>query len=210
VGFCFALIFFFVPETFWDRTPRARSSRARSRSPGKHHRLHVPSFSSKNKRTNGHQQLSKDADPLTFQPLPEHHERPPRLARVEFAERDTSPPRRPVASPAGIPTPDSATSRHDYFSSPVKRDTVNNNSSNAPKLGDTDALHPRMDLEKQSVTTPDSQTLVSGDAQSLNDPDQLSTDHISIHYTGFWKAAPKKSYVQTLKPWNGRLAKDKW
>lgn len=25
VGLCFALMFFFVPETFWDRTPRPRS-----------------------------------------------------------------------------------------------------------------------------------------------------------------------------------------
>lgn len=31
-GFCWILLFFFVPETFWDRTPRPKRARSRSRS----------------------------------------------------------------------------------------------------------------------------------------------------------------------------------
>ncbi|TGO81901.1 hypothetical protein BPOR_0978g00030 [Botrytis porri] len=31
-GFCWVLLFFFVPETFWDRTPRPKRSRSRSHS----------------------------------------------------------------------------------------------------------------------------------------------------------------------------------
>ena len=30
VGFCFFLMFFFVPETFWDRTPRPRPKNRKS------------------------------------------------------------------------------------------------------------------------------------------------------------------------------------
>lgn len=41
------------------------------------------------------------------------------------------------------------------------------------------------------------------------DADQVS-EQLSIHYTDYYRTAPAKSYRQSLKPWNGRLAKDKW
>lgn len=62
-----------------------------------------------------------------------------------------------------------------------------------------------LDMEKQSTTPTDSQTFASGASANHVDSDQLS-----VQYTDYYREAPAKSYVHTLKPWNGRLVKDKW
>jgi hypothetical protein len=53
-GFCWCLLFLFVPETFWDRTPRPKS-RAASRNPS------MVSYFRKKMETHASHALSKDA-----------------------------------------------------------------------------------------------------------------------------------------------------
>ena len=64
------------------------------------------------------------------------------------------------------------------------------------------------DPEKQDQTSA-SRSLSSADPGRMLDADQVS-EQVSIHYTDYYRTAPSKTYRQSLKPWNGRLAKDKW
>jgi MFS family permease len=209
VGFCFFLIFFFVPETFWDRTPTPakRHAHGRSNSLSKHRsHIHLPS-----------RHIKKDAHPPALEPqsttVPEaplsssvlqHRSKPPKAAHVGFADDltpgleashadmtgalDTSAHDEPMPrSPMSIRSSPPGTS-HDYFSQSIRGQTP--------------------DPEKQEGH-------IEGHAQSAtsgalpSDHDQVSEQY-SVHYTDYYRSAPPKSYRHSLKPWNGRLVKDKW
>ena len=207
VGFCFFLIFFFVPETFWDRTPKPRgrsrnNSRNQSRNPSQHRgifhlpaRHHKKSIEELGKQT----PLAAPATPLPASPLPassqpasplEHHKK---SAHVGFANdpKDDRPESQSHAETGpGTPgNPISIHSSHDYFP-PVSVSSYS-------------------DPEKQD-RTPDGLSASSAEPGQALDSDQLS-EQFSIHYTDYYRSAPPKSYRESLKPWNGRLAKkDKW
>jgi MFS family permease len=198
VGACFFLIFFFVPETFWDRTPRprGRSARSRSHSPRRHKHFHMPTRHNKKSTDElaGPAAASVATTPLAATPL-EHPKKTPKTAHVGFAddmERDTpgvhteAPPT--PRSPMSIHSTPPGTPRHDYF----------------PHVADSSISDP----EKQDQTS-GSRSLSSAEPGRPLDVDQLS-EQFSIHYTDYYRTAPAKSYRQSLKPWNGRLAKDKW
>ncbi|KAH6620128.1 major facilitator superfamily domain-containing protein [Boeremia exigua] len=199
VGVSFFLIFFFVPETFWDRTPRARGrshARSRSHSPRRHNHFHLPSRHHK-KSTD---ELAAPVDTAVGVASPvatplDHPKKAPKTAHVGFAddvEHDTSgvhadaplTPRSPISihsSPPGTP-------RQGYF----------------PQVPESTTTDP----EKQDQTS-GSPSQSSAEPGRTLDGDQVS-EQFSIHYTDYYRTAPTKTYRQSLKPWNGRLAKDKW
>ena len=174
--------------------PRDRE-RTRSKSPGKkHHHLHLPSLQThakksdlalNNEKHDGYT-ASTPQSPLNALESPTRPERAHRVGFAVDADRDESPPRRPAASPSGIATPASHTSRHDYFAAAEPGKSI------------AAAIDPN-DLEKQLNSSP----------EKLSESDQVS-EQFSIHYTDYYRSAPPKSYVQSLRPWNGRLTKDKW
>ncbi|KAF1830071.1 MFS general substrate transporter [Decorospora gaudefroyi] len=212
VGLCFFLIFFFVPETFWDRAPRPakRHTRTRSQSPGKHHsHFHLPSMHHK-KPTDGSRPPATPSVPATprvaspvaspldhpvKRPRTAHHvgfaEPDPadRHAHIDFATHETTRQASPLPtprSPMSIHSTPGETPRHDYF-------------SHFPPAVSSDP-------EKQDSRA-DSGHPSSSDP--IADADHIS-EQFSIHYTDYYRDAPPKSYRQSLKPWNGRLVKDKW
>ncbi|USP73614.1 hypothetical protein yc1106_00888 [Curvularia clavata] len=207
VGFCFFLIFFFVPETFWDRAPRParRHNRARSKSPGKHHsHFHLPNVHHK-KPAEDQQglQLTVPATPKGQTPMasplasPGEHPKRHKNVHVGFAEpepeekthnvnvdedvRHASAPPTPHSHMSVHSTPNE-TQAHDYF-------------GHVPAAVQADP-------EKQAEGT-------RPPSDSATDTDGVS-EQFSIHYTDYYRDAPPKSYRDSLKPWNGRLAKDKW
>ena len=199
VGSSFFLIFFFVPETFWDRTPRARDrSRARSRShsPRRHKHFHLPARHSKKSTDELASAAATPAMPTSLATTPlEHPKKAYKAAHVGFADDVecatpsqqadvSSTPRSPISTHSSPPV----TPRHDYFSQ--------SQGSGIP------------DIEKQDQTS-GSRSISSAQPGGPLDVDQLS-EQFSIHYTDYYRTAPAKSYRQSLKPWNGRLAKDKW
>ncbi|KAF2192330.1 MFS general substrate transporter [Zopfia rhizophila CBS 207.26] len=232
VGFCFALIFFFVPETFWDRTPRARgrsSTRTRSLSPGKHrHHFRMPSLQ-RHTKVKGTENEKTDQSALSTPAATgnETPRRPSKAVHVGFAlDPEKEDP----------PESQSATARHSLSRSssfgvsglgtvPEEGAGATNTKSNQPVTTDqgyfnivhdvsrpegdnqtsTETEDHQIDLEKQAKSSLESQTLASGNLQEPIDSDQQS-----FVYTDYYRSAPPKSYVQSLKPWNGRLAKDKW
>lgn len=198
VGCSFFLIFFFVPETFWDRTPRARvrnHTRSRSHSPRAHKHFHLPARHHK-KSTDalaGPANASVVATPLQT-PL-EHPKKVHKTAHVGFAddvEHETPGAHTDAPltsrSPMSIHSSPPGTPRHGYFDV-VPESTIS-------------------DPEKQDQTS-GSQSLSSAAPGGPLDADQVS-EQLSIHYTDYYRTAPAKTYRQSLKPWNGRLAKDKW
>jgi len=106
---------------------------------------------------------------------------------------------------SAVPSPNAGL-RNDYFSA-----ILNDVSSDSSAAKSTPGRDAERDLEKQGLDAPSAQmTKDENEAQTSVHSDQIS-EQVSIHYTDYYRVAPPKSYVQSLKPWNGRLAKqDKW
>lgn len=198
MSFCFFLIFFFVPETFWDRTPRARGRTLRRKI---HYHFRPPSHQSRNRgiripdQEPSQPELSISPDPNSEVDSPR---RPPKVLRVGFAassESDASEPKE--THPPELPL------------SQDHADTTGNSGLASSPLSSSERQCPEPDLEKQASAILPKQTLASGSTQQQYIEDQAS-DTVSIHYTDYYRSAPPKSYIQSLKVWNGRLADDQW
>ncbi|ORY05272.1 major facilitator superfamily domain-containing protein [Clohesyomyces aquaticus] len=165
VGFCFVLIFFFVPETFWDRTPMPRERHH-------HHHFHMPGTTKQSEQAGN--KVDDDITPLSPPVTESETTQNSRVARVGFA-----------------PEPE-----HEVAQS--KTATLRQDGGDAA----SSTITP-IDLEKQATPSSDSRTL---------DPyqEQADSDQMSFIYTDYYRAAPPKSYVQSLRPWNGLLVKDRW
>lgn len=208
VGLCFFLIFFFVPETFWDRTPRPakRHTRNRSQSPGKHHKhFHLPSRHVKKSTDELHAQppLSAPISPPATASL-EHAVKRPKTAHVGFADDSQGTAESAKVQPAGDTShPSSAPPQPQ---SPMSIHSTPGESLRSDYFGP--ATHVSHDVEKQDNRPASHQNSLSAPG-SQGESDSVS-EQFSIYYTDFYRDAPAKSYRQSLKPWNGRLAKDKW
>ncbi|KAF2477326.1 MFS general substrate transporter [Lindgomyces ingoldianus] len=217
VGFCFALIFFFVPETFWDRAPRPRGrshTRTRSKSPGKHqHHFRLPSLQGHEKKS-GHPTNGIDGSHVPFTPderLPRSIRQPYKPTRVGFAEGlgHDSPNENSFQGQAARNDTSTSTNERDEVSSPETRSScqvyADNNHGEVHPGTPNQSAGSQVDLENQSTILPDNRTLAS-----QTPCEDTVSDKMSFVYTDFYRSAPPKSYIQSLKPLNGRLTKDKW
>ncbi|KAL6711743.1 hypothetical protein ACN47E_002786 [Coniothyrium glycines] len=167
VGLCFFLIFFFVPETFWDRTPRV----------AKHHKhFHLPT-----------RQVKRLHEELQLQP----GSSVPTSPAPEDPQGRTMP--RLKATHAGFASGPADTAEHDVME-PDATDFNTAGKSAEP-------------TEPASIYAAQDELLRAAGTNA--DADHIS-EQPSIHYTDYYRDAPRKSYRQSLKPWNGRLVKDKW
>ncbi|KAF2703931.1 MFS general substrate transporter [Pleomassaria siparia CBS 279.74] len=189
VGFCFFLIFFFVPETFWDRTPTARV-RNSTHGHGKHH-FRMPSVHKHEKDSTLPPESGDHARAgiMTSAADPARPRAPRTVSHVGFAP-DTnhrSESQHLKESSAVSPHPDTTTSTQDYF-------------HQDQDMGESEQhSNTHHDVEKQATTSP-----------NVHDETSAVPESDDLHYTDYYRSAPPKSYVQSLRPWNGRLAKDKW
>jgi MFS family permease len=188
VGFCFFLIFFFVPETFWDRAPRPahRRQHSRSHSPNRHHNQRQSSSKFAKKDTNVDELNPSSHIPTDLgQTLPaEENVRIPKAVRVGFADDANH----------------SIHQEHDWQSPRLPAST--HTSTVESRQHDPTTLDP----EKQD----DSLGRYSRSSMDTNQQPDAVSEQLSIHYTDYYRSAPLKSYRHSLKPWNGRLVKDKW
>ncbi|KAL2263826.1 hypothetical protein VTK26DRAFT_4874 [Humicola hyalothermophila] len=199
VVFCSLLLFFFVPETFWDRAPVPRRSRRTNSRPAIFRRL------------------SSKPNVLTGT------EPPTRRPSVEVAA-DGSP-----ASSAPQPkTPQVG------FAPDVKKDTLTQTDTSSQST-DKGSDEPNVDSEKQKPAdnepTPEKEDSAVPDVQpspAAPLPTPASVPAISyetdaesqsvrssrvlgpLAYTAALREQPARSFVQQLKPFNGRLNNDKW
>lgn len=224
VGFGGCLLFLFVPETFWDRTPRPHKPS------NKPHRPRFPSHLSM---------------PSIFRHGHGHVPATPKQGESEWHGNEKA----ALGSP-GFASPVSPTrrsERHAHFgdpsediSSPMSLRNVVHGAIDGTENSatETDMVSPRARFAEPPSTheSPNAAEAERGDSyftmkdrhQSLHDdhtrdfptvsraPTDLSEDlangntKATNHYTAYYRSAPPKSYVQTLKVYSGRLSPDSW
>lgn len=205
---CLLLLFFLVPETFWDRTPRPRS---RSRQ-----RPHM---------------VRTVSDLVTHSFRGRHpHPKPPIEVRHDTTESSPVTLRRHKHAHVGFADDNGDTGENE------KQDEKHQNVGDAP--ADSVALDSQMVTAEITIEAP-SPTLegltIPPPTHQLENPatsplgDDLEsarrvtvsparTDSVdtaaplsaAIQYTNRLRERPPITYVQSLKPWNGRIAHDSW
>lgn len=226
-GFGFTILFLFVPETFWDRTPRPKPRRPtmgsrthshRSFTGVLHHALH-PSKS--NDKTNGDQpsKAPEEADSS-------HQQRIENDTHVSFIDGalDSPADRKPDMQPS-LPSirrssstqrPAAETPHLHNLNSPrhlaIERNDDYISHHDEPRL---DAAAPKPAQEKVEdnhapvVSAPGKDAgseLGLTSTVSSQDPQRPK----AFRYTTNLRHAPPKTYLQTLRPWNGLLTKTSW
>ncbi|CAH0023776.1 unnamed protein product [Clonostachys rhizophaga] len=208
VAGCGVLLFFFVPETFWDRTPhrkahkrpnflRRLSSRHTSHTP-----VHTPTIVSP---------VSPTSPPVT------HHapERPGAL-HVGFAPTSVSEKEEPgnPSSPKGdtahpkvsqSTAKDAASGDTHEPVSPVEAAPTHETRLRTPLTRPTSA-HDAAPIDESGISSPigSFSPEEKGFAARLRQPPKVQA------YTHNLKQQPARSFVQQLKPFHGRLNNDKW
>lgn len=162
VAFCLILLVFFVPETFWDRTPH----------PAKH--------SSKKKHARAQQQPTT---PLRSPTTPR------RNVHIGFADDVKDNREKPSASESGT--------NEDYFSIPRPDAAADARTPGSMSI--------RIDPPPGTPSRPESTSTQDVEKADLKDPAPAPN-----LYTEHYRQQPPKSYVDTLKPFHGRLCNDSW
>lgn len=185
VGLCVSLLFFCVPETFWDRTPRPHHKQHNQRRPSlgglrrwsrKSQDIVPQSPKAENEKA---KQTTSDSSE-TSTPLPELQVEESHPRRAHFAMEDD--PEKPV-----VDGEDAAHPVAEVTSQPS--DVHNLNLDDVPP---NNSIH--HDVEAiASITIP------SQDPAAPKQP-----------YTAYYQSVPRKSYVASLSPFNGRLSHHSW
>jgi hypothetical protein len=145
-------------------------------------------------------------DQIHVSPL-EHHLKPHKHAHVGFADD--------VPSTANVSQKDSRPATridvHDHEHGiliPRSPMSTHSTPSGTPHEYFPQMPHARgADPEKQDGREGCTRSVLGDSLQS--DSDHVS-EQFSVHYTDYYRDAPAKSYRHSLRPWNGRLVKDKW
>ncbi|KAF9889849.1 hypothetical protein FE257_006939 [Aspergillus nanangensis] len=220
VGACLVTLFFFVPETIWDRTPRARQSRKR---PGLAHR------SVSDIMSHGFRGRLPHPKPVLPDPVPQEEQqhpdendtvttdaRPkPKKGHVGFVGDDDNEKDDEVVNPPETehhhdPLPDHATNSDAISPSPAVSGST---------VGDYHLRH--SDPEKSAGSLPVSPSAVTplpgrdieADGRSPARTESRSSSvpvTPSVRYTERLRERPLVPYAMTLRPYNGRMSHDSW
>ncbi|KAF2757447.1 MFS general substrate transporter [Pseudovirgaria hyperparasitica] len=193
IGFCFFLLFLFVPETFWDRTPRAR----------KHHR--------------GKKKPSR----LSLHSIVQSHHTNP-TTPVQSPAADTSFVNSPIIPSPTSPTHDNANIGLDHgITTPRQHKNVHVGFAEALPTDTTQpdrdiekANHPIPEPAAIHTTT----TTTTDPSHPIRpiltrEPSVLSTATTPPppnHYTDHYRSAPPRTFIASLAPYSGRLAPGNW
>ncbi|KAF2224264.1 major facilitator superfamily domain-containing protein [Elsinoe ampelina] len=191
VGFCLALLFFFVPETFWDRTPR----------PHKSHNHRLPLRKSLSRMS------SFVGSPTAHRKKPAS----PAMDKVKDAqEGDTIAARRAAdrhahfaEAPAELPAGDAI------------NDTTSGDAAPAPTA--TPRTPPTAHHTDDPGYFAHSDTTTPVDAPDEKSSAPATPSHIAFDnvaspnpYTSQLQREEPKTFVEQLVPYSGRLRKDSW
>ncbi|OMP88924.1 putative MFS-type transporter [Diplodia seriata] len=244
VGFSGVLLFFFVPETFWDRTPRPRRRHRKSRaaSPAGRSTRHLgdlfhhhakstksshPDLHGVNEKLNEPENLKLHLPetPGSMGPRKRHNPN----AHVGFADAEkpeskTGDAEQDAPEIQVIPAPPAETQEEpeskaedhgdDYFGADAEKQLEANVDEKQP------AQPVRSALKSPALSAPHSPHMsppisakpsIGHLGPDLEAASGTSTPHPPVcHYTDRFRQGPKKTYLQTLAPYSGRLSRDKW
>ncbi|KAK4495132.1 hypothetical protein PRZ48_013459 [Zasmidium cellare] len=193
IGFATVLLFFFVPETFWDRSPRP----------------HRP-------RTN--RQHSAISVHNVWKSLSRSHPASPALERKGRRTASADEGISPVLEPTKV-------QRHAHFQTDSPDEKAAEVEDEVEEKDDSDAIHvqqpaPQQDTAHEPTTTDYFTTparLEEASSPGPLSPGVLSKTSTNEHlppstnaYTSHYLAQPPKTFVEQLRPYAGRLSRDKW
>ncbi len=226
VGFCFFLLFFLVPETFWDRTPRPHQSKRRSS---------VRSL----QRYSSH--LAQNADQLQSKANP-----------WDSAMESEKIPRsdEPQSTISGSIAQRRQQKRAHFSLMENEKDSVLDKptrfyadpTADEGRLGEKSekraALSPRSGSPGRGVPQPsqthstilpynparvddyfsaqltshidDTEAARYVDTNETMSSTDMGSPEVPMHYTKFYRSQPPKSFTQSLKPYSGRLNHASW
>jgi hypothetical protein len=201
VGACWFLLFFFVPESFWARAPKPHQPHRKSTitMPFKFPGPISPRARRQSQRQSDHEKMAEENDPATTRRVSipggladRREERRARFASEEHAEKDVD--------LSGMPNIDSALTLH-ATTSPrsLPRIVTTQPSPHVP---------PQTDYFMSAAQYPQ-----HDDPEAAHSPTHLaplSPITSPLHYTKALRDAPRKTYLQSLTPYSGRLSHDNW
>lgn len=228
VGFGLSLLFLFVPETFWDRTPRPYhwdQHHNKPRRPSLVNRISLPSLF----RDGQHERHreANDPHPADMEKMMDlstpgtgsgtlAQKRMAKRARFQDVDDDEDDAR--VATPSTKAA--SISDQDDEKAAPLQPTTHEAASTprepeNAPTPVE---ITPGVFITSPTPSPSPHQTAaappgVESGASDYFPPPPLSPTPSSTHshtYTSYYRGLPAKSFLQTLKPFSGRLRKDNW
>ncbi|KAE8139548.1 major facilitator superfamily domain-containing protein [Aspergillus pseudotamarii] len=199
VGACLVLLFFFVPETFWDRTPRPRARK----------RPH----------------LYRSVSDLVSHGI---RGRPTHVKRLDDhapeADTESAPPKKSKKGHVGfVENPDAESYSPDEKEAAADRDRV----SLAPDAPGEDHVHfaHNSDPEKAdgflqppapAAPGPERPSELGVSRHAALSParsdslDPSAPMNGSMHYTNWLRERPQMPYLHYLRVWNGRISHDNW
>lgn len=241
VGFGATLLFLFVPETFWDRTPRPRSRRptvGHRRISGLSHMLHPRS-----ERTKSSLQVHDDVPEIEKVMTPRQQHLHDLNVHAHFADDDEEKPtqvdgpgdRKPalLRLPPGtvlppVVTPETESNSLDFHnlnsSHYVNLGRGGDHLDHSPQAPETAPTVPELRMPESAaqkeeepvspdivspVTSNDLELAPTKSPPSVSYPGTQRTPS-ALQYTSHLRRSPPKTYLQTLKPWNGRLSRVNW
>lgn len=225
VGFCFFLMFLFVPETFWDRTPRPHEKSQHSAFKSLSDFFHHPHHEEKSRRS-----LVGDSDVEAGQNNPTSSA-PDETSGGTIAERRLQKQSHHVGFADESGKEDSMTrmrtgeedlsSRYRSplrltLSEPVNPDiSAHEGRKPTPYPGPLIDPSPAKELDEPKDERRKSSATIVPHAPAetalalANDEEKMEIPQAQ-RYTNHLRTQPPKTFVQTLKPWNGQLRHENW
>ncbi|KAL1859693.1 hypothetical protein Daus18300_009412 [Diaporthe australafricana] len=222
-AFCGLLLFLFVPETFWERVPHPRT-RAPSR-PGLFTRMSSKYLSRQERVQN------EDSEQPVVSPQDEGKQQRPHkdvhfstgseTETVESQDRVPGGEHHVMFAPAAetvndhtLGTPESKLYQHKNKKLDVPREKSSSDEAPAPleeKHKDASPTSMPSTPDPNAERSSRSPSLRSHLPWSRRDPEKQQEEQAKLNvYTDHWREREAKSFVQQLRPWHGRLNKDKW
>lgn len=200
VGGFFFLLFFLVPETFWDRTPRPRTRRSHKR-PGAHRTMSDLVSHGFHRGRPPHVQLPDESTEPKENREDHRPTRKNKNAHVGFAEDEPDNEKQHLDDGATFDTSQQT---------PAAEEPITTTPA-TPAVERHDFLL-RPPLAVISPSSPGDMEACRDEALSPARSESHSPGAItgSMHYTNRLRDRPKISYTQQLKVWNGRIANDSW
>ena len=238
VGFGLCLLFLFVPETFWDRTPRPHkytkhlhrfpsklsltrtgsiiqrslspTATRRPKSERKEEKAGLEDGEPRKEQRHAHFQIGGgDEDEITQEKSAEH---------AADAEEDNKGDRNAVDE-----TKVKGARFQDENDKPAFTDQPNLqlDTQTMTESDETKSNTSKTDYFNASTTPTTSHTPTTPPILPLHQQPTAGSDSASVHslhshhsyhnpYTEFYQSQPEKTFLQALRPWSGRLTKDAW
>ncbi|KAK4543417.1 hypothetical protein LTR36_005560 [Oleoguttula mirabilis] len=198
VGFCVCLLFFFVPETFWDRTPIPHRARRRPSLPHMVHSWNLTPGARRKAAAKDGDEIDGDEGKLAAEDNAEKrhaHFEMDDGAEVEHDEKID-------VVGEQEPTPDRSAGIEGGAEAYAK---TGNRTRPLPASAAEDYFndHPAPAVLEARVlpVDPGGARSASPGLQNIDGP---------YTYTQHFQSQPRKTFVQSLRPWSGRLVHDSW